>query len=279
MIDLDALGAMLRAARERLGMHPIDLALAMGWSGTAPVDRYERGGPRAPRPAADTINQLARVLELDYADRVTLLGFAGHIPDTEPLTPVEEARILGWALPELEATAQPALLFDYRWRILTLNAACRRWLGRDEATVATWRFREVTTLDLVWDPACELRPLLDDPEATGELQLLRFKLYNRLRRHEAWYRAYPACRGFLPGFTEAWERTEAVLAKPLLELELEAVVRGGTVGRLPSGERLRFEASQRAVHGAYGLVGTLVLMPLDQAAGTAMRATPPPNQV
>ena len=278
MIDLDALGAMLRAARERLGMRPIDLALAMGWSGTAPVYRYERGGPRAPRPDPDTINQLARILELDYADRMTLLGFAGHIPDTEPLTPVEEARVLGWARPELEAAPQPALLFDYRWRILAVNAAFRRWLGFDEAAVAAWRSREVTTLDLVWDPACGLRPRFDDPDATGELQLLRFKLYNRLRRHEAWYRAYPLCRALLPGFAEAWERTEAMLAKPLLELDLDAVMRGETVGRLPSGERLRFEASQRAVHGAYGLVGTLVLMPLDHATDMALRATHPASQ-
>ena len=59
MLDLDAFGTMLRAGRERRGWRPIDLALAMGWSGTAPVYRYERGGPQAPRADPDTVNLFA----------------------------------------------------------------------------------------------------------------------------------------------------------------------------------------------------------------------------
>ena len=265
MVDLDAFGVVLREARERRGMRVIDLALAMGWSGTAPVYRYERGGPNAPRPDPDTVNQFARVLELDYADRVLLLGLAGHILDTEPLTPEEEARLVAWSRPGLEYLPQPALLFDYRWRILAFNAAYRSFLGIDEVTERAWRAREVTTLDLVWDPTCHLHGQVEDREYAGRMQHLRFKLYNRLRRHEAWYRAYPACRAHLPGFTEMWAETNTLLSGSLPDAELETVIRGEAVRRLPSGERLRFEASQRNVHGAYGLVGMLVMVPLDDA--------------
>jgi transcriptional regulator with XRE-family HTH domain len=97
MLDLVALGAFVREARLRRGWRPIDLALEMGWSGTAPVYRLERPGPDTSRPTPDTVNLLAQVLGLDYADRTTLLGFAGHLLDTEPLTAQEEAQILTWA--------------------------------------------------------------------------------------------------------------------------------------------------------------------------------------
>ena len=276
MIDLDAFGAALRAARERRGLRVIDLALAMGWSGTAPVYRYERGGLSAPRPDPDTVNEFARVLELDYADRMLLLGLAGHLLDTEPLTGDEEARLLAWFRPGLEHVPQPALLFDYRWRILAFNATYRRMLGITEATERAWREREVTTLDLVWDPACNTHWQVEDREYAGRMQHLRFKLYNRLRRHEAWYRAYPACRAHLRGFTAMWEHTDELLHQPLPDTDVDTVMRGEAVRLLPTGARLRFEASQRNVHGAYGLVGMLVMMPLDEPTERALAQTEPP---
>lgn len=271
MLDLDAFGAMVRAARERRGWRPIDLALAMGWSGTAPVYRYERGGPQAPRPDPDTVNLFAQVLELDYADRVTLLGLAGHLPDTVPLTPDEERRLLALAEPALNALPQPAYLFDYRWRILAMNDAWRRVSGLDAATITAWRARGVTALDVVWDATLGVRDALEEVERLAEVQLLRFKLYNRLRRHEAWYREYPACRAHLPGFVTMWERTEAALAGPLGDVALGAVMQQEIVVRAADGRRLRFDASQRAVHGAYGLMGMLVLVPLDETTAAALR--------
>jgi transcriptional regulator with XRE-family HTH domain len=271
VLDLDAFGAMLRAARERRGWRPIDLALAMGWSGTAPVYRYERGGPRAPRADPDTVNLFAQVLDLDYADRVALLGLAGHLLDTVPFTAAEEARLLAAARPGLEAESQPAFVFDYRWRLLAVNGAWRRLLGLDEATFERWRDREVTALDLVWDARLGLRERADEVERLGELQLLRFQLFNRLRRHEAWYRAYPACRGRLPGFAAAWARTEAALAGPAGELDLGAVMRQEVLVRDGAGRRLRFAASQRTLHGAHGLMGLLVLEPADAATRAALQ--------
>lgn len=270
MIDLDAFAARLRAARERRGMRPIDLALAMGWSGTAPVYRYERGGPSAPRPDPDTVNELARVLALDYADRLLLLGLAGHILDTEPLTADEEARLVAWSRPGLERLAEPALLFDYRWRVLAFNGVYRRVLGIDEATARAWRAREVSTLDLVWDPTCAQHWRAADRDDAGRTQQLRFKLYNRLRRHEAWYRAYPACRAHLPGFAAMWAETETLLDGGLPDAEQEVVIGGAAVWLSPSGERACFEASQRNVHGAYGLIGMLVMTPLDAPTRQAL---------
>jgi hypothetical protein len=271
VLDLDAFGAMVRAARERRGWRPIDLALAMGWSGTAPVYRYERGGPAAPRADPDTVNLFAQVLDLDYADRVALLGLAGHLRDTVPFTAAEEERLLAAARPGLAAEPQPAFAFDYRWRLLAVNDAWRRLLGVDEATFADWRSREVTALDLVWDADLGLRGRADEVERLGELQLLRFQLFNRLRRHEAWYRAYPACRAQLPGFEAAWGRAEAALAGPAAELDLGAVMRQEVRVRDGAGRRLRFAASQRTLHGAHGLMGLLVLEAADAATAAAVQ--------
>jgi transcriptional regulator with XRE-family HTH domain len=258
---------MIRAARQRRGWRPIDLAMAMGWSGTAPVYRYERGGSGAPRADPDTVNLFAQVLELDYADRVALLGLAGHLLDTIPFTAAEEERLLAAVQPGLIAELRPAFVLDYRRRLLAVNATLRRWLGLDEATFAQWRSDEVTALDLVWDASLGLRERVDEVARLGEVQMLRFQLFNRLRRHEAWYRAYPACRAHLPGFATTWATTEAALASPVGAVDLGAVMRLEIVARDETGLRRRFDATQRALHGAHGLMGLLVMEPADAAAG------------
>ncbi len=263
VLDLDAFGEMMRRSRTRQGLRPIDLALEMGWSGTAPVYRYERGGPLAPRPDSDTVNLIAQVLKLDYADRILLLGLAGHIPDTEPLTPAEEANILDAARPGLMAETHPAILFDFRWQILDCNAAYRALARLDEASFARWRARKVTTLDAVWDPEFGLRASLREIARVEEFQLLRFMLFNRLRRHEAWYRAYPACRAHLQGFAEAWARAEAMLASTLAGAQLAEIMNQATDLFDASGARRRYLASQRNLHGAYGMVGMLVMVPAE----------------
>lgn len=277
MLDLDAFGAMLRAARLRRGWRPIDLALEMGWSGTAPVYRYERGGPEAPRPDPDTVNLFAQVLDLDYADRVTMLGFAGHLPDTPQPTAEEEARVVALARPGLDWTPQPALLFGDRWRVLALNRPYRALFGLPETTEAVWRATGVTLLDLVWNPDV-LRPAGATPPArlepsptAAEVQVRRFQLAHRLRRHEGWYRAFPASRATWPGFLDVWERVEAELVAPLAALDLGAAARREAAAlRTPTGQRLRFEASHREVHGGYGVVGLLAMMPLDDATEAAV---------
>jgi transcriptional regulator with XRE-family HTH domain len=270
VLDLDAFGELMRRVRIRRELRPIDLALEMGWSGTAPVYRYERGGPAAPRPDPDTVNLLAQVLNLDYADRILLLGLAGHIPDTEPLTPAEEATVLDAARPGLMAEANPAILFDFRWQILDCNSAYRAVLGLDEAGFARWRARKVTTLDAVWDPEFGMRASLFDIERVAQIQLLRFMLFNRLRRHEAWYRAYPACRSHLKGFAEAWTQAETMLAGTIDGADLSEIMNQETDLIDASGVRRRYIASQRNLHGAYGMVGMLVMVP----AGT-----PDPSEV
>ncbi len=264
MLDLDAFGAMLREARERSKLRPIDLALRMGWSGTAPVYRYERGGPNAPRADPDTVNLFAQVLGLDYADRMTLLGFAGHIPDTEPLAKHEEDRLLELTRPTLEFVPHPAFLFDYRWRILAFNAPYHRAIGIEEAQMPELRRRGLTTIDLVWDPIFGVRDALVDFESAVDFQLLRFQLYNRLRRHEAWYRHYPACCSQYEGFSEAWHHAEERLSGPAEKLDLGKVMTATSAQRMPNGEIVRFEASQRNIHGAYGLIGMLIMMPVNE---------------
>jgi transcriptional regulator with XRE-family HTH domain len=270
MLNLVAFGAMIREARTRRGWRPIDLALEMGWSGTAPIYRIERPGPDTPRPNPDTVNLLAQVLGLDYADRLTLLGFAGHLMDTEPLTAQEEAQLLAWVRPLMERAAEPTMLLDYRYRVLAPNAVYLRLFGVDAETVAAWRARELTAFDLVWDTSLVVGARLLNAERAGEVLMLRFKLDNRLRRHEAWYRAYPDRCAHHPGFVELWEQTEAFFARPVTEWELGRVVQE-PIEIQEEGERpLRFDPAQRLVHAGYGLVSLLVLVPFDGATRRRM---------
>lgn len=263
MRDLDAFGVMLRGAREVAAIRPIDLALEMGWSGTAPVYRYERGGANAPVPEPETITRLAGILGLDYADRILLLGLAGHIPETEPLSPSEEARLLARAEPILHAESHPAFLFDYRWRILGVNDAVRDGLGIAPDGVAAWRRDGRTMLDLVHDAGMGLVSRLVDPATVATVQMLRFQLFHRLRRHEAWYRAYPDGHADPPdpAFAARWRDAEARIAAGLTREDLDAVMLAPVAVRLPDGRVTRLRASQRNLHGAYDMLGMLVMEP------------------
>lgn len=264
MLDLNALGAMIRDARLRRGWRPIDLALEMGWSGTAPVYRLERPGPDTPRPNPDTINLLAQVLEIDYADRMTLLGFAGHLPDTERLTEQEEAHLVNVTRPIMEAADEPMVLYDYRERLLAVNEAFCWPFGFATDVVATWREEEITAFDLLWDASHGFRPQFINIDDMVQSQMLRFKLDNRLRRHEAWYRAFPACYAHYPEFVALWEQTEDILARPVSEWDLSGLMPRTTEFRGPGGQIRRFDSSRRLLHAGYGLAALGIYLPKDE---------------
>ena len=261
-LDLDAFGAMARSARERRGLRAIDLAVAMRWAGTAPVYRYERGGPDAPRPDPDTINLLAQVLELGYADRMLLLGLAGHLPDTESLTADEERRLIAALRPELETLPVPALAFDFRGRILTINDPLLRDFGQSSAVARAWRRDELTLFDPVWDPALGLTERLIDPMAARRFQILRFILFNQLRRHETWYRDVPARFSHYDGFAALWRAMEDRVAGAGDGVGLIPTVHAPMAVRFPNGRAGRYDLSQRTVHGVAGLVALLVMTPV-----------------
>lgn len=261
MLDLDEFGAFLRGSRERAGLRPIDLAVEMDWSGTAPVYRYERGGPNAPRPDAETIGRLAQVIGLDYADRVLMLGLAGHIPDTEPLSEVEERQLIEAVMVDLTSRHEPVMIFDYQWRVRAANESYLRHREQLPSTIEGIRERSVTTIDLLWDG--EYGRDHSDFLPSARMQLLRFQLFNRLRRHEEWYRAYPECCSHYPGFVELWWEADQQIRDGLGPDELDAVSRGEFALQQAGCRDLRFVARQQTVHGAYGLLGMLILEPAD----------------
>ncbi len=263
-LDLDAFGTMIRTARERRGLRAIDLAVAMRWAGTAPVYRYERGGPDAPRPDPDTINQLAQVLGLGYPDRMTLLGLAGHLPDTIPLSADEERQLVDGLASAMDRLPGPALVFDYRGRIIGLNTALA-----EAVPALPGRLPDVTLIDLVWDPALGVAGRVLDPVALRRFQLIRFQAFNAMRRHEAWYRAVPDRYGHYPGFRETWSAIERELVGSRAP-DGAGADRTDTlpaahvpVGiRLPDDRVVSFDISQVAAHGGGGLVAMLVMSPV-----------------
>ena len=261
MLDLDEFGAFLRRARERAGLRPIDLALEMDWSGTAPVYRYERGGASAPRPDAETIGRFARVLGLDYADRILMLGLAGHIPDTEPLSEREELQLVESAMSDLADRQEPVMIFDYQWRVRAANDSYIRHRELLPLTIDDIRERGLTTIDLLWDSQYggEHTAFLQ----SARMQMLRFQLFNRLRRHERWYREYPERCGHFPGFVSLWHEIDRRITEGLDRHELDSVSRGEFAIQRAEGREMRFTARQQTIHGAYGLLGMLVLEPVD----------------
>ena len=79
-------------------------------------------------------------------------------------------------------------------------------------------------------------PGIEDVRGRGTRgQLLRFHLSNRLRRHEARYRAYPACRAHIPGFAAMWAQTEEELRRERSDADVREPAQGETVVTRPSG--------------------------------------------
>ena len=263
-LDLDAFGMRLRLARERRHLRAIDLAVEMGWAGTAPVYRYERGGNDAPRPGPDTINQLAQVLGLGYPDRMLLLGLAGHLPDTLPLSPDEERGLVAALGPTMDRLAGPALVFDYRGRILALNNRFAQILP-----VLASRTPDVTLFDLVWDPALGVADRLVDPDAMRRFQMIRFQSFNALRRHEEWYRALPDRYADYPGFRMAWAVVEDELSGGDPGATVLVPAHEPVAISLPGGRIGALDISQVAVHGSGGLVAMLTLAPVTSHPGPA----------
>lgn len=272
MLDLVEFGATVRHARERRHWRPIDLAIAMGWSGTAPVYRIEHPGPEPRRPTPDTVNLLAQVLELDQDDRLALMGFAGHLLDTRPMTPQEIAHTLAQARPILDESPVPTELFDYRGTILDINDALGRVVGVRRSEMVVWRAQGVTRLDLVCDPRLGLRDRLTNPRAAIERQMLIFKLENRPRRHEAWYIQVASAHRHLPDFADLWERTDVLIASPVAGNEIQRRLGQPVSFRLPNGASWTFEISERGLHGAYGPGGLAAWQPLDATTRTGLRA-------
>ena len=272
MLDLIEFGATIRQTREARHWRPIDLAVAMGWSGTAPVYRIEHPGPAPRRPSPDTVNLLAQVLDLNPDDRMALMGFAGHLMDSRPLTDHEAARTVVEARPSLDESMNPVELFDFQGHLLDVNAPMSRILGVSRSQLHEWRSRGVTRLDLVCDPEFGVRERLTDVDAVAERQMLAFKLENRSRRHEIWYRRYPELRSHLPGFDEYWRRTEALFMTDGSREGLVSRLAGPVVFAGSSDDRrLSFEIAERGLHGAYGAGSIATWQPLDAETRHVLR--------
>ena len=261
MLDLDSFGDVIRAARERRGLRAIDLAVAMNWSGTAPVYRYERGGPNAPRAMPDTINQLANVLELDYAARMLLLGLAGHLPETESLTLTEEDRLRSLLAPRLAALPHPALAFDYRGRILLTNEVLARELGQSSSISDDWYQRGRTTFDLLWDEQMGMTGWVMDIAAVRRFQMLRFMLGSEMRQHEGWYRDLPERFGGYAGFGEMWCALTSLLKNGTGFPGLLPLTTAPVSVRWLGGDLVDYTVAQQTVPGAGGLVSLLITTP------------------
>jgi hypothetical protein len=133
----------------------------------------------------------------------------------------------------------------------------------DPDIVNTWQAAGLTAFDLLWDERHGFRSHFLNVEEVARSQMLRFKLDNRLRRHEAWYRAYPARAAHFSGFTERWDETERILEQPVADWDLSGVMPRSNDVVGPGGQILRFDASRREVPAGYGLVALGVYLPRD----------------
>lgn len=186
--NLELLGQTIRGFRERAGISKYRLAQMMVWRSDTPLRAIEDGRRR---PEPDTLNLIAKYLDLNVADTQLLHGFAGYVPDTV-LPPIAQIkRVLYKVEANISQRPYPAYVVDYLFRYWAFNPmAVALSRGRNDYLISVLQER-VAIFDVVFHSQSYVRGLFIDHDLVEREQVFRYKIYNILRRHEGFYLAYP----------------------------------------------------------------------------------------
>jgi hypothetical protein len=189
--NLELLGNAIRSFREQAQPKKISqfqLAVLMGWEGTAPIVEIEKGR-RHPRP--ETLNALGRALQLSPADIAYLHGLAGYREVTTMLPTDQIIRVLEAVAPEIAQHFYPVYIMDYQFRFWMMNTAVAAFDGGSldhsinsmrqgiDGLTMSFTSRPRSNRDFAYEAVMEADTIF------------RFKAYNLYRRHEPFYLAYP----------------------------------------------------------------------------------------
>lgn len=219
-----ALGAALRARRERLKPHEVDLAAGprrrtpglrreevaiLAGVSTTYYTYLEQG--RDVRPSAQVLEALARALRMTPAERTQLFELAHGTPPPHGAAPAEDVHPSTRAL--LDALdPSPAYLVGWRWDVLAMNEAAKLLYGGDFSSHAG--LERNTAWWMLTDP--DAARLLGMDEAKSRRMLARLRARTaRYQREPAMLELCEALRAAHPRFEEWWARQEVLPQDPL----------------------------------------------------------------
>lgn len=208
-------GEQLRAFRVRNGWTIQKAAEVVKVSNAGALRQHEAGTRPLPKPW--TINKIAEGYGLSYADRVLLLGLAGHLSPTPLPSKKEIFEVMIKVEREIAELPYPVTVVDYQFRYWMANGAMATLLG-GTSLIEDIVLSEAMIFDVSFDSSLGIRSHFTDALAVEREQVARFCAYNTYRRHEPFYRLYPNCMSRLPQqdyerFVTIW--TECNAGSPL----------------------------------------------------------------
>lgn len=193
-IDLEMLGERIRHVREARGYTQQQISYLLNLGDPKTVGRWENG-KQQPKP--EYIQELARMLNISYAEEIYWLGLAGYIPPTRMPKKQQIIPVLEMFYQDIASHPYPAYFLDFRANFWALNpAAVALFGGYSEAITSLQNFTNL--LDLMFDSRLGFGGRVANLKVIQRGQLSRFISQRLNQRHEHYWKQYPE------SFKERW---------------------------------------------------------------------------
>ncbi len=179
-------GEMIRSYRMQCNLSQQELALHLGHSSTDIVKQIESG--KVSHPPRQLVDQIVQQLHLHKSASNELLLVGNYQPTQSEIEKVRKE-----VMPTLEQWPYSAVLYDFTWRIITINKTHADLLGMSAKDVSHMEEAKPFALDIVFDPEFVNNKYLKGADtALWHANLLRFVMHFRTHHrsvvHERWYR-------------------------------------------------------------------------------------------
>ena len=179
-------GELIRSYRMQCGLSQQELALHLGHASVELVKQIESG--KLAHPPRKLVDQIVQQLHLHKSTYNELLLVGNYQPTRDEVEKMRQDMAA-----TLEAWPYSAVLYDFTWRIITINKPHASLLRMSPKDVAHMEEAKPFALDIVFDPEFVNNKYLDGTDMSlWHANLLRFVIHFRMHHrnvvHERWYR-------------------------------------------------------------------------------------------
>lgn len=174
------LGGLIKDYRLQKNLSQIEIAFALGWSEPSRLSRIEQG--KVENPSRELIDRICAVLKLEKEEKNQLLLTGSYLPSEEEIAEVREK-----VNPFLYQWLYPAALFDFSWRIISINEA-----GKQALLVEQGKKVRENILEVLFDPDFGQNKYLKGSDKEEWYKYLvrlmaQFQYRQRSRTKQSWY--------------------------------------------------------------------------------------------
>lgn len=200
-------GGLLKDFRTRKNLSQQEVAYAMGWRDPSRLSRIEQG--ITIKPSRETMDSLLKILKLDRNEQGQLLLAGGYVP-----TNVEIDAIRKEVKPLLDVWPYPAYLLDFAWRLIDWNEHAASVYQITGIAAEKIRVEVPSSLELTFSPDFVQNKYLTGKEEIEQWhkvlleKLVRFRLINRGRTSEKWYKEFMTKMMKNELFATLWQKAQ-----------------------------------------------------------------------